>query len=80
MTCEQRAAAIEERILSIAEALRQNTDPSEVAALLAEHYQAVSRESIKGFSPRTDLRDYWFKFYLAYQALSRKCKKIEEKQ
>ncbi len=80
MTCQERSIQAEGRILEIAEKLRRNSNASEIVTLLAAHYRFLARECMEGFTPRPDLRDYWWKFNMGYQALQRKFKKIEESQ
>ena len=80
MNLEERAKQFEERLDSIGDMLRKNRDPSVIAEQISQHYLATSKECMQGYTPSPGLRDYWFKFYLAYKALSAKCLKIEDSQ
>ena len=75
---EARTEIYEKRLSDLDKALRKNADPSVVAKVLRDHYFALARECMEGYTPRPDLRDYWFKFYKGFNALVTKFEKIEE--
>jgi hypothetical protein len=76
----ERQAKHDLTISKLVESLNRNADPSEIALLLADHYRFIARECMEGFTPRPDLRDYWWRFHEGYNALFRKFKKIEDNQ
>lgn len=80
MTAQEREKKSEERFEQIIKMLRNNRDPSAIARELASHYLAISRECMNGYTPRSDLRDHWFKFYSKYNKLAEQFTKIEESQ